>query len=143
MKTIYLASDHGGFKLKQTVREYLEEKNYTVEDLGCENEESCDYPLFGKALGQKVAADEQALGIAICGSGIGISMAANRVPGARSALANSTEMAQLGREHNGANILSLGARTQFMDDPLDIVATFLNTEVDMADRHQRRRDQLG
>ncbi|NCP67734.1 RpiB/LacA/LacB family sugar-phosphate isomerase [Candidatus Peregrinibacteria bacterium] len=143
MTKIYLGSDHGGYKLKQTVREFLEEKNYTVEDLGCDGEDSCDYPEFGKEVAEKVVQNEGSLGIILCGSGIGISIAANRVSGARCALANSTELAELGRQHNGANILAIGARTQFMDDPLDIVETFLNTEVDMSDRHQRRRDQLG
>jgi len=142
MKTIYLGSDHGGYNFKQTVREHLEEKDYTVEDLGCDSEDSCDYPEFGKAVAEKVVADSDSLGIIICGSGVGISIAANRVTGARAVLANSTELAELGRQHNGANILSLGARTQFMDDPIDIVEKFLNTEVDMDDRHERRRSQL-
>lgn len=143
MTKIYLGSDHGGFNFKQTVREYLEEKNYTVEDLGCDSAESCDYPEFGKLVAEKVVAEEGSLGIVICGSGIGISIAANRVAGARCALANSVELAELGRQHNGANILALGARTQFMDDPLDIVEKFLNTEVDGGERHERRRTQLG
>ena len=88
-------------------------------------------------------ADEGSLGIVLCGSGLGISMAANRVAGARAALANSVELARLGREHNGANVLALGARTQFMDDPIDIVKTFLSTDIDTAERHERRRSQLG
>jgi ribose 5-phosphate isomerase B len=143
MTKIYLGSDHGGFNFKQTVREYLEERDFTVEDLGCNSNDSCDYPEFGKVVAQKVVADEGSLGIVICGSGIGISIAANRIAGARATLANSTELAELGRQHNGANILALGARTQFMDDPLDIVEKFLNTEVDESERHERRRKQLG
>lgn len=143
MTKIYLGSDHGGYLLKQSIAEYLETKDYIVEDLGCDSEDSCDYPEFGRLVAEKVVADEGSLGIVLCGSGLGISMAANRVPGARAALANSTELAELGRQHNGANILALGARTQFMDDVMDIVDTFLNTEVDESDRHQRRRSQLG
>jgi len=143
MTKIYLGSDHGGYNFKQTVREFLEEREYDVEDLGCDSADSCDYPEFGKAVAEKVVADSASLGIVICGSGIGISIAANRVAGARAALANSVELAELGRQHNGANILALGARTQFMDDPLDIVEKFLNTEVDESDRHERRRAQLG
>lgn len=143
MKKIYLGSDHGGFKLKQTVKEYLSEQGFEVEDLGCNNAESSDYPEFGKSVAKKVVADKDALGIIICGSGIGISIAANRIAGARAALANSVELAQLGRQHNGANILALGARTQFMDDPIDIVEAFLKTELDLSERHVRRRDQLG
>lgn len=143
MKTIYLGSDHGGYKFKQTVREHLESKNYQVEDLGCDSDESCDYPTFGKAVAEAVVGNGGSLGIVICGSGLGISMAANRVAGARAAVANSIELAELGRQHNGANILALGARTQFMDDPIDIVETFLNTAVDGSERHERRRDLLG
>ena len=140
---IYLGSDHGGYGLKQTLKEYLENNDYSVEDLGCDTEDSCDYPQFGRAVAEAVTADAGSLGIVLCGSGLGISMAANRVPGARAALANSMELAKLGRQHNGANILALGARTQFMDDPLDIVKTFLQTEVDLSERHERRRAQLG
>lgn len=143
MTKIYLGSDHGGYNFKQTVREFLEEKKYEVEDLGCNSADSCDYPEFGKLVAEKVVADKGSLGIVICGSGIGISIAANRVLGARAALANSVELAELGRQHNAANILALGARTQFMDDPLDIVEKFLNTEVDDGERHERRRAQLG
>lgn len=143
MTKIYLGSDHGGYKLKQTVMEYLEERDYEVEDLGCNSEDSCDYPEFGKLVAENVVKDAGSLGVVICGSGVGISIAANRVAGARAVLANSTELAELGRQHNGANVLSLGARTQFMDDPIDIVETFLKTEVDESDRHERRRTQLG
>ncbi len=143
MTKIYLGSDHGGYNFKQTVCEFLEEKKYEVEDLGCDSADSCDYPKFGKLVADKVVADQGSLGIVICGSGIGISIAANRVLGARAALANSVELAELGRQHNGANILALGARTQFMDDPLDIVEKFLNTEIDDSERHERRRAQLG
>lgn len=143
MTKIYLGSDHGGYNFKQTVREFLEEKKYEVEDLGCNSADSCDYPEFGKLVAEKVVVDKGSLGIVICGSGIGISIAANRVLGARAALANSVELAELGRQHNAANILALGARTQFMDDPLDIVEKFLNTEVDDGERHERRRAQLG
>lgn len=140
---IYLGSDHGGYGLKQTLKEYLENNDYLVEDLGCNSEESCDYPAFGRAVAEAVVKDKASLGVVLCGSGLGISMAANRVPGARAALANSIELAALGRQHNGANILALGARTQFMDDPLDIVKVFLETEVDQSERHERRRSQLG
>lgn len=143
MTKIYLGSDHGGYLLKQTITDYLKGKDYLVQDLGCDNADSCDYPAFGKAVAESVVKDEGSLGIVICGSGLGISMAANRVSGARAALANSIELAKLGRQHNGANILALGARTQFMDDVLDIVDTFLNTEVDTSERHERRRAQLG
>ena len=142
MKKIYLSSDHGGFELKLKVIEYLIENNYDAEDLGCENTESCDYPTFGAAVGEKVVANPETIGITICGSGIGISMAANKIKGARCAMANSKELAKLGRKHNGANILALGARTKFIDPPLKIVEEFLATQVDPDQRHVRRRGML-
>ena len=105
---IFLGSDHGGYELKNRVRTFLEDAGYQTEDVGCDGTDSCDYPIFGKALGQAVVADSKSLGIAICGSGIGISIAANRIEGARAALCNSVELACLAREHNGANILAMG-----------------------------------
>ena len=143
MQKIYFGSDHGGFQLKQKVKDFLGKKGgYEVVDLGCDNTESCDYPKFGQAVAQAVMADTKSLGMVFCGSGVGISIAANRVKGVRCVLANSKEIAKLGRLHNGANILSLGERTPFIDDPLEIVETFLTTEVDLSDRHVRRRNLL-
>ncbi len=142
MKKIFLGSDHGGYELKQKVRDHLLMQDYEVIDEGCDSPESCDYPEFGAKVGKEVMAHEGSLGIVICGSGIGISIAANKVRGIRCALANSTELARLGREHNGANILAMGERTQFIDDPMEIVDTFLNTKVDIGERHERRRGIL-
>ena len=99
-------------------------------------------PNFGKAVGEAVAKDESSLGIVVCGSGIGISIAANKVSGVRCALCNSMELAKLGREHNGANVLAMGERTAFMDDPLEIVEMFLETKVDEGERHVKRRGLL-
>jgi len=138
MKKIYLGSDHGGFVLKQDIQTLLLQKGYEVEDIGCDSAESCDYPVFGKMVAEKVVADEGSQGILICGSGLGISMAANRVKGARSILANSVELARLGREHNWANILALGGRTQWIDSWEEIVNTFLDTAVDTTERRERR-----
>lgn len=145
MQTIFLGSDHGGYQLKLLIKKFIQEKypdQYKFEEMGCNSDESCDYPIFGKAVATEVVKDKENLGIIICGSGIGISIAANRVTGARAALANSVELATLGRQHNGANILALGERTQFIDPWEDIVTAFLETEVDTADRHQRRRRLL-
>jgi len=142
MMKIYLASDHGGFELKQQIEEFLLEKEYSIADLGCNSLDSCDYPIFGKEVGEAVVEDEDSIGIAICGSGIGISMAANKVHGARAALCYSVETAELARQHNGANVLCLGERTESIDDPMEIVEAFLETEVDYGDRHERRRGQL-
>ena len=145
MKKIYLGSDHGGFELKQKVKKYLAENfaEFSVEDLGCDSVESVDYPQFGRAVGEAVLADKDSLGIVMCGSGVGIGIAANKVRGIRCVLANTTKLAQLGRQHNGAQVLSMGGRTQFFDPWEEIVKTFLTTEVDHAERHERRRCQLG
>ncbi len=144
MKKIYIGSDHGGFELKETMKDYLAEnyKNYKVVDCGPDSDESVDYPVFGKKVARSVVEDAGSLGIVICGSGIGISMAANKVKGARAALCNSKELARLARQHNGANILAMGERTMFIDDPEVIVSTFLNTDIDRAERHERRRSLL-
>lgn len=139
---IFIGSDHGGMQLKKQVLEYLVKKKHDVKDLGCKGSDSCDYPEFGVAVGRAVVENPNALGIAICGSGIGISIAANKVKGVRAALANSIEMAKLGREHNGANVLAMGERTAFLDDPIEIVETFLATDIDPDGRHERRREQL-
>ena len=138
---IYLGSDHGGFELKQKITEYLQAKSYEVEDIGCHTDESCDYPVFGAEVAKQVVGNEGSLGIAICGSGLGISMAANKVKGARAAHVNSAELAELARKHNGANILTMGERTKFYDPWEKIVDTFLNTEPEEG-RHERRRGQL-
>ena len=145
MKKIYIGADHGGFDLKEEIKEFLAEKfaDYQVIDKGCDSAESVDYPEFGTAVAESVLTDKNSLGIVICGSGIGISIAANKVAGIRCALANSKELAELGRKHNGAQVLAMGARTLFIDDWWDIIETFLTTEVDTADRHERRRCQLG
>jgi len=145
MKKIYLGSDHGGFALKEEVKKFLTENfaGFSVEDLGCDSAESVDYPQFGRAVGEAVLADKNSLGIVICGSGVGIGIAANKVRGIRCVLANTVELAKLGRQHNGAQVLSMGGRTQFFDPWQEIVTTFLTTEIDEAERHERRRCQLG
>ena len=143
MKKIILGSDHGGYELKQKILGFLSDNysEYEIEDLGCDSSDSCNYPIFGKAVAKKVA-EEGCLGIVICGSGVGISIAANRMNGARAVLANSVELATLGRQHNGANILSMGERTQFIDSWEEIVNAFLTTDIDLSERHQLRRDML-
>ncbi|PID70580.1 ribose-5-phosphate isomerase [bacterium DOLZORAL124_38_8] len=140
MKKLFIGSDHGGFELKQKVKAYLAENfsDIEVEDLGCDSTDSVDYPRFGTAVAEAVV-ENSAQGIVICGSGVGISIAANRVAGCRAVLANSVELATLGRQHNGANVLAMGGRTQFIDNWQAIVKAFLTTETDMAERHVKRR----
>lgn len=141
---IYIGSDHGGWELKGELAAYLMEHFPNIEafDLGCDSDESIDYPQFGAAVAKEVVQDKEALGIVICGSGVGIGIAANKVKGARCVTANTVELATLGRQHNGAQILSMGARTHFVDPWQDIVKAFLTTEIDTADRHEKRRSQL-
>jgi ribose 5-phosphate isomerase B len=138
---IAIASDHGGFALKQNVMMYLEAEGHEVSDLGCYSEESVDYPQFGRTCAQAVARHNADRGIVICGSGIGISIAANKVKGIRCALCTSVEMAKLSRQHNDANMLALGGRLTELPDALDIVRAWLTTEFE-GGRHERRVNQL-
>ncbi len=145
MKKIYIGADHGGFELKNEIKNYLAENfaEFSVEDLGCDSADSVDYPEYGKKVGEAVIADKDSLGIVICGSGVGIGIAANKVAGIRCVLANTVELAKLGRQHNGAQILAMGGRTQFFNPWQEIVSAFLTTEIDTAERHEKRRCQLG
>lgn len=125
---IALGCDHGGYELKETVKKHLEEKGYEILDLGCHSTQSVNYPVYGKAVGNAVVNKEADYGIVICGTGIGISIAANKVKGVRAALCMNTTMARLTREHNNANVLAMGARLLGDVLALEIVDTFLNTE---------------
>ena len=138
---IAIASDHGGFQLKKQVREHLVERGYKVVDLGTDSEESVDYPLFGKACAEAVASHTADLGVVCCGTGIGISIAANKVKGIRCGLCTSVEMATLTKQHNNANMLALGGRTTDPALAIEIVDAWLDTEFE-GGRHQRRVDML-
>jgi ribose 5-phosphate isomerase B len=138
---IAIGSDHAGFPIKETIRKYLEEAGYAVDDQGTSSEESVDYPDYGKAVGERVASKKADVGIAVCGSGIGISIAANKVPGIRAALAHDVMTARLAREHNDANVLALGGRIVTGEAALEMVQTFLTTAY-LGGRHQRRLDKI-
>jgi len=138
---IAVASDHGGFKLKEEVKAHLLERNFEVLDLGTDSEDSVDYPAFGRACGEAVVSGQADLGIVVCGTGIGISIAANKVKGVRCGLCTSVEMAQLTKQHNNANILALGGRTTETGLAMEIVDAWLDTEFE-GGRHQRRVDML-
>ena len=142
LNTYALASDHAGFELKEKIKSYLKENNYKVIDLGPFNNESVDYPDYGKTLGKFVLENKNALGIAICGSGIGISIALNRLPGIRAALCNSEEIAKLSRNHNNANILVLAGRFTSMNKSSGIIDTFFKEPFE-GGRHVRRVNKLG
>lgn len=138
---IAVASDHGGFELKNRVREHLKERGIKVVDLGTDSEESVDYPVYGKACAEAVASGKADLGVVCCGTGIGISIAANKVKGIRCGLCTSVEMAELTKKHNNANVIALGGRTTDPDLAIQIVDRWLDTDFE-GGRHQRRVDML-
>ena len=135
---IAIGCDHGGFALKQEIMRWLTEKGWNYMDLGCYTEESCDYPEYGKAVAKAVTEGNCDCGIIICGTGIGISLAANKVPGVRAALCTDCFMAEASRQHNDANILALGGRVLGTGLALKIVETFLQTPFSGDERHIRR-----
>ena len=135
---IAIGSDHGGFALKQEIMAHLKKRGLEYKDFGTYSEESCDYPVYGKAVAKAVAAGERERGIIICGTGIGISITANKVPGVRAALCGDCFSAKATREHNDANILALGARVTGPGLALMIVDTFLDTPFSGDERHMRR-----
>ena len=138
---IALGCDHAGYDMKEEVKSWLDDLGYQVQDLGTHGPESVDYPDYGKAVAEAVASGDAGCGILVCGTGIGISIAANRVIGARAALCRSGLEARLAREHNDANILALGARITGLEAARDCVNEFLNTPFG-GDRHARRVAKL-
>ena len=138
---IAVASDHGGFKLKEEVKAHLLERGLEVLDLGTHTEDSVDYPAYGKACGEAVVSGQADVGIVVCGTGIGISIAANKVKGVRCGLCTSVEMATLTKQHDNANVLALGGRTTETGLAMQIVDAWLDTEFE-GGRHQRRVDML-
>ncbi|OFI06200.1 ribose-5-phosphate isomerase B [Clostridium acetireducens DSM 10703] len=138
---IALGSDHAGLPLKEEIIKHLKSKHIEIKDFGTYTEESCDYPDFALKVAEKVKSKEFEFGILVCGTGIGISIAANKVPGIRAALCSDTFSAHACREHNNANILALGQRIVGLGLALDIVDTFLSAEF-QGDRHQRRIDKI-
>lgn len=138
---IAIGSDHGGIELKEAIKTFLKENDYEFKDFGANSTESCDYPDYALPVAEAVAAKEFELGILICGTGIGIGIAANKVPGIRAALCSDTFSAHATREHNNANILTLGQRVVGQGLALDIVKTFLTSKFE-GDRHQNRIDKI-
>ena len=138
---IAIGCDHGGFELKNEIIKYLESENYEVKDFGTYSTYSCDYPDIAQPVAEAVAAKEFDFGILICGTGIGIGIAANKVPGIRAALCSDTFSAHATREHNNANILTMGQRVVGTGLALEIVKTFLNAEFE-GDRHLKRIDKI-
>ena len=135
---IGIGNDHSALELKAEIIEFLKEKGHEVVDYGTYTSESCDYPVYGEKVARAVVAGEVEKGILICGTGIGISITANKVPGIRAALCGDCFSAQATREHNDANILAMGARVTGPGLALKIVDTFLDTPFSNDERHIRR-----
>ena len=138
---ISIGSDHGGYALKQELIAYLQEKGHEVEDFGCHDTSSCDYPDFGEAAARAVASGACERGIVICTTGIGISISANKVKGIRCALCSEPYSAEMTRRHNDANVLAMGAGMIAPMMAKRIVDVFLSTEFE-GGRHQRRIDKM-
>lgn len=139
---IALGSDHGGYGLKQEIIKYLEEQKLEYKDYGSYDEKSCDYPVYAKKVANAIVEGECDRGILICGTGIGISITANKVKGIRAAVCHDTFSAEATRLHNDANILAMGARVVGPGLAIKIVDTFLHTEFSNDERHIRRIEQI-
>jgi ribose 5-phosphate isomerase B len=138
---IALGADHAGYEAKERVKAFLLESGYEVDDVGTNSNESVDYPDFARKVAERVSAGEAASGILVCGTGIGMAMTANRVPGIRAGVAHDVMTAHLAREHNDANVLTFGARVVPPEQVVPIVREFLNTSF-AGGRHQRRVDKI-
>ena len=134
---IAIGSDHGGYALKEQIKKHLDELGLAYRDYGTDSEASCDYPIYGEAVARAVAGGEAERGIVICGTGIGISISANKVKGIRAALCGDCYSAEYTRRHNDANVLALGARVLGEGLAEKIVDTFLSTDFE-GGRHARR-----
>ena len=138
---IGIGNDHSALELKAEIIEYLKEKGHEIVDYGTNSNESCDYPLYGEKVGKAVVAKEVDRGILICGTGLGISLAANKVKGIRAVVCSEPYTAKMSREHNDCNVLALGARVVGAELAKMIVDVWLNTEFE-GGRHQRRVDLI-
>ena len=139
---IALGCDHGGYELKKEIIKYLEDNKIPYQDFGCDSDQAVDYPVYARKVGRAIQKGECDKGILICGTGIGISIAANKMKGIRAALCTDCFCAEATRQHNDANVLALGGRVVGPGLALKIVDTFLNTEFSHAKRHQNRIDLI-
>jgi ribose 5-phosphate isomerase B len=138
---IALGADHGGFELKERVRQYLADKGHHLEDLGTHSADSVDYPDFARKVAERVAARHADFGIVICGTGLGVAMTANKVRGIRAAPCNDTISARFARSHNNANVLTMGGRLIDLGTAQKILDIFLSTRFE-GGRHQRRVEKI-
>ena len=138
---IVIGSDHAGFDLKEALRQWLHDAGHEVIDVGTDSDASCDYPVFGAAVAREVAAGDADRGVAVCGSGIGICMAANKIPGVRAVVLRTAEDAEMSRRHNDANVACFGGRVTAIAEAERALGIFLNTDFE-GERHARRVDLL-
>ena len=141
METILIGSDHAGFSLKTFLKEVMEQDGLQVVDVGCAADISCDYPDYARLLCERIQSGEAPRGVLICGTGLGMSMAANRFRGIRAALCTSEYQARMSRAHNDANVLIIGGRVTGVDMALSILRTWLESSFE-GGRHQRRIDRI-
>ena len=139
---ISIGSDHRGFELKKRLKEYLEKKNNKVLDCGTDSDASVDYPDFAKKVGESVASGESKYGIAVCGSGIGVSIAANKVKGIRAVNATNENMAVMSRKHNDANVICFGSDFVDFETAVKYWGIFSTTDFEGGERHCRRIDKI-
>lgn len=137
-----MGSDHAGFQLKESLKKRLEEEGHEVVDVGADSEESTDYPPYAAEASRMVARAEADRGVLVCGSGVGVSIVANKVKGVRAVNAHDPEEAEMSRRHNDANVLTLAGRRLSVEQATPIVETFLTTDFE-GGRHQRRVDAIG
>ncbi len=141
-KLIFLGSDHAGFKEKEKLQKYLQDAGLAVTDLGTFTEESCDYPDIAREVGEKVKEHEGSLGILLCGTGIGMSIAANKLSDIRAAMVTDENMAEMSRKHNNANVLCMGAKISSPEMIVKMADKFLQTSFDAEERHVRRVQKM-
>ncbi len=138
---IALASDHAGFELKEAIKKHLLDNNYDIIDMGTNSKNSCDYPIFAKKAAHAVATGQCEKGIVCCGTGIGVSIVANKVKGIRCALCTNEFTAEMAKRHNNANMVAFGARVSETEDVLRMVDVWMNAQFEEG-RHQRRIDMM-
>mgnify|MGYP001601236325 CR=1 FL=1 len=135
---VFLGADHAGYQLKEKIKKELAKKNIKFKDLGTNSTESCDYPDYAKAVAKRVQKEKGSIGVLICGTGTGTAITANRFKGVRAVQATTEYLTKMAREHNNANVISLGAQVVSEKDALHFVDVFLNTSFSKEERHTKR-----
>jgi ribose 5-phosphate isomerase B len=140
---LYIGADHAGYEMKNSLKEYLIGKGHDVIDLGTFSNDSVDYPDIAREVCEKVVENTGAFGVLVCGTGIGMQMVANKLPGIRATVANNENMAEMSRKHNDANVITIGGRTTDLELAKKIIGKFLETKFEAEERHVRRVKKIG